>query len=117
MMLRAGNSAARTREWIGVVARKLGFDVVHAGISLDNITVSVQRSGVRYTAMREIGSPGINVGRIGVLEHLAATKQELTPREVAAKLAEIEATSPRYTGAQIIVAIAAASSSFAFING
>jgi uncharacterized membrane protein YjjP (DUF1212 family) len=117
MMLCAGSSAARTREWLEVIARKLGFDFVHASISLDSILVTVERRGERHTAMREIGSPGINVGHIAELEQLATTKQAATPREIAATLAEIAAMPTRYTGAQVVLAIAAASSSFAFING
>jgi uncharacterized membrane protein YjjP (DUF1212 family) len=44
-MLRAGNTAARTREWIEVIAHKMGFDLVSVSLSLDNITASVRRAG------------------------------------------------------------------------
>ena len=45
LMMRAGNTASRTREWVEVLARKLGFDAVSIGLSLDNITASLRRSG------------------------------------------------------------------------
>ena len=35
-MLRAGNTAARTHEWIEVIARKLTFDSVSVSQSLDS---------------------------------------------------------------------------------
>jgi uncharacterized membrane protein YjjP (DUF1212 family) len=73
LMLRAGNTATRTREWIEVLARKLGFDAVSVSLSLDSITASVRRSGERATIMREIGPSGINAWRIAELEQLAKT--------------------------------------------
>lgn len=117
-MLRAGNTAARTREWFEVMARKLGVDGVAVSISLDSITASVWRSCEWATAVREIGPPGINAARIAELEQFAKTLTPgATPRDIAVKLLEIESTLPRYSNVQIAAAIAAASSSFAFLNG
>jgi uncharacterized membrane protein YjjP (DUF1212 family) len=58
LMLRSGNTAARTREWIEVMARKMGFDAVSVSLSMDSMTVTVGRSGEWATTMREIGSRG-----------------------------------------------------------
>src|SRR5262249_99622 len=81
LMLRAGNTATRTREWIEVLARKMGFDAVSVSLSLDSITASVRRSGEWATTVREIGPPGINAWRIAQLEHPAKTVEpELTPQ-------------------------------------
>src|SRR5262245_45257705 len=71
LMMRAGNTAIRTREWMEVMARKLGLDAVALSLTLDSITASVRSAGARVTAMREIGPPGINAWRIGELEQLA----------------------------------------------
>jgi uncharacterized membrane protein YjjP (DUF1212 family) len=118
LMMRAGNTATRTREWIDALAHKMGFDAVSASVSLDSITASVRRSGEWTTAIREIGPPGVNVWRIGELEQLAkSTQPGLAPRDIAIRLAEIESTSPRYSGAQVAAAVGAASGSFAFLNG
>jgi uncharacterized membrane protein YjjP (DUF1212 family) len=117
-MLRAGNTAARTREWIEVIAHKMGFDAVSVSLSLDNITASVRRAGQWATKMREIGPPGINAWRITELERLAkAPGPGLAPREIAARLSQIDSTMPRYSGLQIVVAVGLASSGFAFLNG
>jgi uncharacterized membrane protein YjjP (DUF1212 family) len=117
-MMRAGNTASRTREWTEVVARELGFDAVSISLSLDSITVSLSRSGVRTTAMREIGPPGINAIRIAALEHLAKTARPgLAPRDIAIRLAEIESTAPPYSSLQIAAAVGVASGAFAFLNG
>jgi uncharacterized membrane protein YjjP (DUF1212 family) len=117
LMLRAGNTAVRTREWMEVMARKMGFDAVSPSLTLDNVTVSVRRSGQWATAMREIGPPGINTWRIGELERLARTiGLGQTAREIAAELAQIESASPR-SDAQIAAAIGVASGGFAFLNG
>jgi uncharacterized membrane protein YjjP (DUF1212 family) len=117
-MLRAGNTATRTREWIEVIARKMGFDAVSVGLSLDSITASARRDGEWTTTMREIGPPGINAGRIAELEQLAKTAApRLAPREIAARLSEIESTAPRYSSVLIAAAVGAASGGFAFLNG
>ena len=44
LMMRAGNTATRTREWIEAIARKMGFDAISISLSLDSITASVRRS-------------------------------------------------------------------------
>ncbi len=117
-MLRSGNTAARTREWIEVVARKMGFDSVAVSLSLDAITASVRRAGERTTAMREIGPPGINAWRIGELERLARTLgSKIAPREVAVGMMAINSTRPLYSGVYTAAAVGVASGGFAFLNG
>ena len=118
MMFRAGNTATRTREWIEAIARKMGLDAVSVSLSLDSITTSVRDSGDWVVAMRDIGPPAINAWRIAQLERFARTVQTgSVPKEIAAKLVEIEATAPRYSALQIAAAVGLASGSFAFING
>jgi uncharacterized membrane protein YjjP (DUF1212 family) len=118
LMLRAGNTATGTREWLDVIARKMGFDAVWVSLSFDSITASVRRAGEWITAMREIGPPGINAWRIAELEQLAKTAgPELSPRDIAVRLSEIESTMPRYSAVQIAAAVGAASGGFAFLNG
>jgi uncharacterized membrane protein YjjP (DUF1212 family) len=117
-MMRAGNTASRTREWVEVVARKLGFNAVSVSLSLDSITASLRQSGASMTTTREIGPPRINATRISALEHLAKTAGlGLPPREIAIKLAEIESTAPRYSSVQTAVAVGLVSGAFAFLNG
>jgi uncharacterized membrane protein YjjP (DUF1212 family) len=118
VMLRAGNTAIRTREWIEVLAHKMGFDAVSVNLSLDSISASVRRSGEWATTMREIGSPGINAWRIAELERLARTAGLGTvPREIAVKLAEIESAKAQYSGVHSTAAVGVASGAFAFLNG
>jgi uncharacterized membrane protein YjjP (DUF1212 family) len=101
-----------------VIAHKMGFDAVSVSLSLDNITATVRRAGEWATRMREIGPPGINAWRITELEQLAkAPGPGLAPREIAAKLSQIDSTMPRYSSLQIVVAVGVASSGFAFLNG
>jgi uncharacterized membrane protein YjjP (DUF1212 family) len=118
LMLRAGNTASRTREWIDLIAHKMGFDAVSVSLSLDSIVTSVRRSGEWTTTMREVGPQTINVWRIGELEKLAsAAGPKTASAEIAAKLAEIEAAALLYSRTQIAAAVGAASAGFAFING
>ena len=118
LMLRTGNTAIRTREWIGLLASKMGFDAVSVSLSLDSITASVRRSGERSMAMREIGPPATNVSRIAELEHLAKTLEPRSaPSEIAVRLEEIESTKPLYSSVQIAAAVGIASGGFAFLNG
>jgi len=118
LMLAAGNTAIRTREWMEVMRRKLGFDAVAVNLTLDSITASVRRGGAWVTAIREIGPPGINAWRIGELEQLAKTAEPgLAPRDIAARLTDIESAPPRYSHAHVAAAIGVASGAFAFLNG
>jgi uncharacterized membrane protein YjjP (DUF1212 family) len=117
-MLRAGNTAIRTREWIGVLAHRMGFDEVSVNVSLDTISASVRRSGDWVTTMCEVGSPGINAWRIAELEQFAkAVGFGAAPREIAAKLTKIESTPSWYSSAHIAAAVGVASGAFAFLNG
>jgi len=116
LMMRAGNTAARTREWMGVTARKMGFEAISISLSLDSITASVRRSAERVTAVREIGPPGINVWRIAELEQLAKAPVS-TPSEIAQRLEDIELAKPLYSSVQIAAAVGVASAAFAFLNG
>jgi len=116
-MLRAGSTASRTREWIELLAAKLGFEA-SVSLSFDSIAVSVRRPGEATTAVREVGPPAVNAARIGALEHLAgAVGPGLTAHGLAADLAHIESGRPQYSGPQITAAIAIASAAFAFLNG
>jgi uncharacterized membrane protein YjjP (DUF1212 family) len=117
-MLRAGNTAIRTREWMEAMARNMGFDEVSVSLSIDTVGATARRSGERATGIREIGPPGINAQRISELEKLVRTTGPgVSPRDFVIKLAEIDSTPPRYSRAQIATAIGAASSGFAFLNG
>jgi len=115
-MTRAGNTATRTREWIGVTSRKMGFEAISISLSLDSITASVRRSAERVTAVREIGPPGINVWRIAELEQLAKAPVS-TPSEIAQRLEDIELAKPLYSSVKIAAAVGVASAAFAFLNG
>jgi uncharacterized membrane protein YjjP (DUF1212 family) len=118
LMLRAGNTATRTREWIEVIGHKMGFDSVSVSFSLDSITASVRRAREWATTMREIGPPGINAWRIAELEQLARTMGPgAATRDIAARLAKIDSTAPRNSSGTIATAVGAASAGFAFLNG
>ena len=117
-MLRAGHTAARTREWMDVLGRKLGFDSFSAGITLDSIVVSGRRDGRVATIVREIGPPGVNAERLGALEKLAAKAVPgVAPDAIANRIAEIESRPPLYRISWIAAAVGPACGGFAFLNG
>jgi uncharacterized membrane protein YjjP (DUF1212 family) len=117
-MLRAGHTAARTREWMEVLSRKLGFDDLAVGITLDSIVTSGRRDGRTTTAVQEIGAPGVNAARIGALENLAASaKPGIAPEAIASGIAKIETTPPLYDAVWISAAVGPACGGFAFLNG
>jgi uncharacterized membrane protein YjjP (DUF1212 family) len=117
-MLRAGHTAARTREWMEALSRKLGFDDLAVGITLDSIVTSGRRDGRTTTAVQEIGVPGVNAARIGALENLAGSaKPGIAPEAIASGIAKIETTPPLYDSAWISAAVGPACGGFAFLNG
>jgi uncharacterized membrane protein YjjP (DUF1212 family) len=117
-MLRAGDTAFRVREWMGVLARALGLDALSVQVALGHIAVSARRGREQATLVTEVSPPAVNAARIAALEALArAAKPGLTPPELAARLAAIEAAPPLYSIAQTVAAVAAASGAFAYLNG
>lgn len=116
-MLRAGNTASRTREFIDVLAGKMDCHV-SMSFSLDGIVMSLRRGSIWTTAIREIPAPGVDVSRIAALEQLAQTALHgATPDEIADKVAQIDIARPCYPRLLIVAAVATASASFAFLNG
>ena len=117
-MMRAGNTAVRTREWLEILARNLGFESLSAGITLDSIVVSGRRGGRTTTVVREIGPPGVNAERLGALQNLAAKASPgVTPDAIVRSLAEIESRPPLYRVSWIGAAVGPACGGFAFLNG
>lgn len=118
LMWRAGSTAIRTREWMELLARKMGYDALAVSFSLENISASAHRSGEWKTMVRAIGPPAVNAARIAELEQLARTAgAETSISQTEARLSKIEAAPPLWSRAQISAAIAMASGSFAFLNG
>jgi uncharacterized membrane protein YjjP (DUF1212 family) len=118
LMMQAGNTAVRTREWVDAIAPRLGFDTASLIVSLDSVTVSACRRNDWFTAIRVLGPPGINVSRIAQLEQFAKTLASGSrPAEIAAELAKIESAAPHYSFAQMAPAVGLASGGFAFITG
>src|SRR5690349_13433338 len=91
-MMRSGNTAIRTREWMEVLARKMGCDATAVNLSVDTVEVNVTRAGERAMSMCEVGPPGINAWRISEFEQLVrAAEPGISPSGLIAKLKEIEA--------------------------
>jgi uncharacterized membrane protein YjjP (DUF1212 family) len=117
-MLGAGGTAAQARRWMDVMAHQMGFDALSVSLTLTSVVASARRGGEQVTMMREVEPPGINASRIGALEQLAqAVMPGMAPEAIAATLAEIEATPPRYSVTSIAAAIGVACGAFAFLNG
>jgi uncharacterized membrane protein YjjP (DUF1212 family) len=117
-MLRAGHTAARTRDWMEVLGRKLNVDNICVAITLDSIVTSGRHEAYTTTVVREIGPPGVNAKRLGALESLAAKSEPGVPPEtVARKLSDIEAWHPLYSVGWIAAAVGPACGGFAFLNG
>src|SRR5215468_4061323 len=70
-LLRAGDTAFRVRQLMGVVARSMGFDALSVQLGLGNIVASGRRGSERVTAVCEVGASGVNTRRISALAELA----------------------------------------------
>lgn len=117
-MLRAGDTAFRVREWMGVIARAMGFDALSVRVALGSIAATARRGGERATLVREVAPPGINASRLGALEYLArSTAPGTTARELAGQVTAIEAEPPLYSIAQTAAAVGVASGAFSYLNG
>jgi uncharacterized membrane protein YjjP (DUF1212 family) len=117
LMLRAGNAAFRVREWSGLIARAMAIDVLAMHVALGGLTVTARRGNQHVTLANEVAPLGINAWRLGALEHLAReARPGPTARELAAKLAEIEAQQPVFPLGVTAVAVGIASGAFSYLN-
>ncbi len=118
LMLSAGNTATRTREWMEALAARLGMPAIAVSLSLDSLTVSVRGNGEWATVVREIAPSRIDARQIVELEQLVQSSTVSSAAgEIAVALDGIEAPRHIYHYAQLISAIGVASGGFAFLNG
>jgi uncharacterized membrane protein YjjP (DUF1212 family) len=118
LMWSAGSTAIRTREWMEVLAKKMGFESMAVGLSLENMTVSARGPNGQITAMRAVAPQTLNARRIAELEDLArAAAPGFALSELKSRTTAIEAWPPLYPRAQIAGSVGLASGSFAFLNG
>src|SRR5262249_60606593 len=104
-LLRAGDTAFRVREWIGLLARARGPDALSVQLALGHIATSARRGREQATLVAEVAPPAINAAHIAALEELArVAKPGLTPHELAEQLAAVGAAPPPYSIAQTVAA-------------
>jgi uncharacterized membrane protein YjjP (DUF1212 family) len=117
-MVRGGSTASRTRDWLILLAQKMGFDAISVSMSIDAVSISAGRSGICTTGMREVGPPAVDTSRIIALEQIAKNATVgVSPSEIAIQLAELETRPHLYSRPAICVAMGVASGAFAFLNG
>jgi uncharacterized membrane protein YjjP (DUF1212 family) len=118
LMLSAGETAFRARRSMGAIACGLGFETLSVQLGARNLVGSGRRDGETATLVRDVKVPCVNTERIGALEALARTVPlDMNSHEFAVKLATIETAPPRYSLAQIAMAVGVACGAFAFLNG
>ena len=118
LMLSAGETAFRVRRSMGAIACGLGFESLSVQLGARNLVASGCRNGESATLVCDVRIPSVNTERIGELEALARiVPLDMKPHEFAAKLATIESAPPRYSIAQISMAVGAACGAFALLNG
>ena len=118
LMLSAGETTFRVRRSMGAIACGLGFESLSVQLGARNLVASGRCEGETATLVRDVAVASVNTARIGALEALARTVPlDMNSREFAAKLATIESVPPRYSIAQISMAVGAACAAFAFLNG
>jgi uncharacterized membrane protein YjjP (DUF1212 family) len=118
LMLSAGETTFRVRRLMGAIACGLGIESLSVQLGARNLVASGARDGETATLVRDVDVPSVNTARIGALEALGrAVPLDMNSREFAAKLASIESAPPRYSIAQISMAVGAACAAFAFLNG
>ena len=118
LMLRAGDTAFRARDWMGTLARRLGLDQLSAQLSLGSVIATARRGEEWATTVGEVGAPAVNASRIGALEALARdARLGETPGDLASRLSAIEGTPPLYSLAQTAAGIGLGCGAFAFLNG
>lgn len=118
LMLRAGNTAFRTRHWMGAVGRAMGIDALAVHVSVGAMTATARRGGELITLASEVAPLGVNAWRIGALERLArSVSSGISAGAIGVKLNAIEAARPLHSSAIMAAAGGAACGAFSFLNG
>ncbi|MGZ3339287.1 MAG: threonine/serine ThrE exporter family protein [Reyranella sp.] len=117
LMLRAGDTAFRVRESMGMLATSMGIESLSLHITIGGMTATVRRNSEQVTLASEVSPPGINAWRIGALERLARTRRpDLAPKDLAADLDAIEAVPPIHSIITVAAAMGLASGAFSYLN-
>src|SRR5258707_10543615 len=118
LMLRAGDTAFRVRDSMGMLATNMGIESLSLHITINGMTATVRRNGEQVTLANEVSPPGINAWRIGALERLARTRRpDLAPKDLAADLDAIETVPPIHSIITVALAIGLAPGAFSYLNG
>ena len=118
LMLRAGDTAFRVRDSMGMLATTMGIDSLSLHITINGMTATVRRKDELVTLASEVSPPGINAWRIGALERLARKRRpDLAPKDLASDLDAIEAVPPIHSIITVAVAMGLASGAFSYLNG
>jgi uncharacterized membrane protein YjjP (DUF1212 family) len=118
LMLRAGDTAFRVRDSMGMLATNMGIESLSLHITIDGMTATVRRGGEHVTLASEVAPLGINAWRIGALERLARKRRPaLAPKDLAADLDAIEAAPSIHSVITVAAAIGLASGAFSYLNG
>src|ERR1700704_5226466 len=84
LMLRAGDTAFRVRDSMGMLATSRGIESLSLHITINGMTATARRNGEQVTVASEVSPPGINAWRIGALERLARTRPPRPPQPARA---------------------------------
>ena len=117
-MLRAGDTAFRVRDAMGLVAKAIGLDHLAVHMSIGTITATGRAGAETLTITREVAPLGVDASRIAALEQLARTSRPgLTPKALATQLDIIETTPALHSLLPIALSMAVASACFSYLNG
>jgi uncharacterized membrane protein YjjP (DUF1212 family) len=118
LMLRAGNTAFRVRQWMIALASKVGIDALAVHVALGGMTATAYSRGLRVTLATEVAPLGVNAWQIAALERLAQSAERgIAPRVVMARLDAIEAAPPLHSSVLMTAAAGTACAAFSYLNG
>jgi uncharacterized membrane protein YjjP (DUF1212 family) len=118
LMLRAGDTAFRVREAMGLLANAMGLERLQVHVALNSMMATARQGAAEATQVGEIAPIGINAWRIGALDRLARSSASgLTPAGLTRDLDTIEATPVLHSIFTVALAIALASGAFSYLNG
>ena len=118
LMLRAGDTAFRVREAMGLLADAMGIERLDVQFALNSMTATARSGGEAVTLAREIAPLGVDASRIAALTKLArSSRPGLTPAALAAAIDAIEARQPLHGLVAISLSMMVASAGFSYLNG
>ena len=119
LLLENGAATYRVDEIVGSLSKPLGLARVGIYATATGLIISAEEPGAPATRVRVIKRQGVNMNTLAELNNLSreASGGELSPAQIAGRIAAIEAERPLYPAWLVVAGVAIACGAFGLLIG